>query len=143
MANRVIRYKRDRANDYRPHKDGSGSFSAFAVSEQIRKPVRAGAELVIGIARGISPGGPGGTYAGSFEIGRKRTIWFKPITGPLQRRAIVEVINTDPKAAAIEFGSGRPSVGASKGKGRPQGGSNRAYRVLMKAGGRVGDFSGG
>lgn len=143
MATKRAKYKRDRANDYRPHSDGSGSFSAFAVSEQIRKPVKQGAELVIGIARGMSPGGPGGTYANSFEIGRARTFWFKPKSGPLQRRAVVEVINTDPKAAAIEFGSGGQGEGASAGGARPQGGSNRAYRVLMRAGGRVGSPAGG
>lgn len=135
-------YKRDRANDYRRHADGTESFSAFAVSEQIRKPTIQGAEMVAGIARGIAPKFGGG-YARSFKIGRTRTIWFKPKQGPLQRRAVVEVINDDPKAVAMEFGSGPSSVGGSAGGARPQGGSNPAFRVLMRAGKRVGDFHGG
>lgn len=137
-----IRYKRDRANDYRRHADGSGSFSEFAVSEQIRKPTKQGAELAMGIMRGIAPKGSG-DYSTSFAIGRARTIWFKPKGGPLQRRAVVEIINTSPDAAAIEFGSGRASEGKSAGKPRPQGGSNKPFRVMMRGASRVGDFSGG
>lgn len=141
MSERVARYRRDKANDYRPHDDGSGSFSAFAVSEQIREPVKLGARAVIGIARSLAPKG-GGRYASSFEIGRERTFWFKPRSGPLQRRAQVEVINTAPYAVAIEFGSGESSEGDTAGEARPQGGWNRPYRVLGRAGARVGDFHG-
>lgn len=138
---KLIRYVRDKANDYKPHSDGSGSFSSFAVSEQIREPTREGADDIMGIARGISPKGSG-EYSRSFRIGRNRTFWFKPQNGPLQRRALVEVINTSDKAPAIEFGSGAPSVGDSAGAKRPQGGNNRSFRVLGRAAARVGDFHG-
>ena len=138
---KIARYVRDKANDYRPHSDGSGSFSSFAVSEQIRRPTREGAELIAGIARGMAPK-KSGNYSRSFAIGRNRTFWFKPRNGPLQRRAVVEVINTADDAAAIEFGSGKPSIGKSTGQDRPQGGNNRAFRILGRAAARVGDFHG-
>jgi hypothetical protein len=136
---KIARYVRDRANDYTRHSDGSQSFSAFAISDQIREPCKQAADLVIGIARGIAPK-KSGDYAASFGIGPKQAFWFKPIEGPLQLRAVVEVVNTSDKAPAVEFGSGEPSVGESSGDPREQGGSNRAFRVLGRAAARVGDF---
>lgn len=138
---KIIRYKRDKANDFKPHEDGSLPFSSFAISEQIRKPTRQGAELIAGIARGIAPKGSG-AYSTSFRIGKAKRFMFKPRSGPLQPRAVVEVVNTDEKAAAIEFGSGQPSVGDAAGDPRPQGGSNQPFRVLGRAAARVGDFHG-
>jgi hypothetical protein len=127
---KIARYVRDKANDYRRHSDGSHSFSAFAVSEQIREPVKQAADQVIGIARGIGPK-KSGNYISSFGIGTKRTFWFKPKDGPLQLAA---------NAAAIEWGSGVPNTGATPDIERPQGGNNQPFRVLGRAGARVGDF---
>lgn len=133
---RIVTYRRDRPNDYKPHTDGSGSMSSFVISDQIRDPLLSAGRLIIGIARGIAPKKTG-TYANSFAIGKKTTFMFKPAGEPLQRRAVVEVINTDDKAVAMEFGSGE---GSTDFEYRPQGGGNLPYRVLGRAGARVGDF---
>lgn len=136
---KIAHYRRDRANDFKPHSDGSESFSSFAVSDQIRRPVRLAAAQVVGIARGIAPK-KSGRYALSFEIGKAKEFMFKPRNGPLQRRAVIEVINTDPKAVAMEFGSGE---GSTDGEYRPQGGGNLPFRTLGRAGARVGDYHSG
>ena len=141
MARGLVWYKRDRPNDYKPHDDGSLSFSSFAISDKIRRPCVLAGYQVIGIARGLAPK-ESGDYAGSFKLGKAKTFMYKPRGFPRQRRALVEVINTSPKAPAIEFGSGPPSEGDSAGEARPQGGSNQVFRVLGRAGAKVGDLSG-
>jgi hypothetical protein len=133
---RLIRYRRDKPNDFRPHTDGSLSMSSFVISGQIRHPCLQAAAEVIGIAKSIAPK-KSGTYARSFGIGPAKKFWFKPVGEPLQLRAVVEVVNTDDKAVAMEFGSGE---GSTDGEYRPQGGGNLPYRVLGRAGGKVGDF---
>lgn len=136
---KIARYVRDRPNDFTRHSDGSQSMSAFVISDQIRNPCKQAADLIIGIARGISPQ-KSGDYRDSFGIGPKQAFWFKPADGPLQLRAVVEVVNTSDKAPAIEFGSGRPNEGQSPDIPREQGGSNRPFRILGRAAARVGDF---
>ena len=136
---KLIRYRRDKPNDFTPHTDGSLPMSAFVISGQIRHPCLQAAAEVIGIAKSIAPT-KSGTYANAFGIGPDKKFWFKPVGEPLQLRAVVEVVNTDTKAVAIEFGSGEQSVGDSAGDERPQGGWNKPYRVLGRAGAKVGDF---
>lgn len=133
---KIIRYVRDRPNDFRPHDDGSLPMSAFVVSDKIRRPCLQAAHHLIGIARGLAPK-KSGAYSESFGIGPAKEFMFKPAGEPLQRRAVVEVVNTDDKAVAMEFGSGE---GSTDGEYRPQGGGNLPYRVLGRAAARVGDF---
>jgi len=135
----LIRYRRDRANDFRRHSDGSAPMSSFVISNQIRRPCVEAAYAVIGIAQGLAPKGSG-AYAALFGIGKRERFMFKPAGEPLQPRAVAEVINTDDKAPAIEWGSGQANDGASPDTDRPQGGSNQPFRVLGRAGARVGDF---
>jgi hypothetical protein len=138
MAEKVIRYKADKPGDFRPHEDGSGSFSSFAVSSQMRKPlVRAGHDIVA-IAKTIVPpsGDPrNGHYNDHFAV--HSTYDLKLKTGP---RAVAEVTNDYWTAPALEFGSGDPSIGDSAGEERPQGGWNKPKRPLGKAGGMIGDW---
>ena len=137
---KIARYVRDRPNDFAPHSDGSGSMSSFVISSQIRRPVMLAALEVIGIAKAMAPK-ESGEYSRSFAIGQRRKMFmFKPEGEPLQPRALVEVINTAESAPAIEFGSGKRSVGDSAGDPRPQGGGNKPFRILGRAGARVGDF---
>jgi hypothetical protein len=145
MAERpAVDYRADKVNDFRPHSDGTGSFSAFAVSPQLRKPLVSAAFEVIAIAKAIAPRGPGRPghrpYADSFAVNKARATYLKPKRGPRQGRAVATVINDADNAVPMEFGSGDPSVGLSAGADRPQGGWNKPYRVLGKAGGRVGDW---
>lgn len=140
MPDNIATYRRDRPNDFRRHSDGSAPFSSFAVSDQLRRPTLQLAHVIVTIARRIAPRHTG-EYAASFAINtRTKEFVFKPRGYPRQRRAVVEVINTDEKAAAIEFGSGEPSVGDSSGESRPQGGFNTNFRVLGRAAAKVGDF---
>lgn len=139
----IVTYKQDKVNDFRPHADGSGSFSSFAISAQLRKPlVRAGYN-VIGIARGLvvpSDDERDGHYRDKFSIDNsQKTILFKPRGGPRAPRAVAVVQNTAKNAAALEFGSGDESVG-TPGIKRPQGGWNNMKRPLGRAGGKVGDW---
>jgi hypothetical protein len=138
-ANALVYYQRDKVNSYKMHEDGSYPMSAFVESDKIRRPCLQAAYQVIGIARGLAPKNRG-RYASSFGIGKRKVFLFKPAGEPRQRRAVVEVINTDPAAGAIEWGSGRPNEGASPGEPRPQGGSNQPFRVLGRAAAKVGDF---
>jgi hypothetical protein len=133
---KLIWYRRDRPNDFTPHSDGSLPMSAFVKSGQARHPALQAAGDVIRIAKSIAPK-KSGDYAGSFGIGPAKEFWFKPHGEPLQLRAVVEVVNTDDKAVAMEFGSGE---GSTDQEYRPQGGGNHAYRVLGKAAGMVGDY---
>jgi hypothetical protein len=110
--------------------------SSFVISGQIRHPCLVAAGELIGIAQNIAPK-KSGTYSRAFRVGPKKKFWFKPHGEPLQLRAVVEVENTDDKAVAMEFGSGE---GSTDGEYRPQGGGNLPYRVLGRAGARIGDF---
>jgi hypothetical protein len=136
---KLIRYRRDRPNDFTPHSDGSLPMSAFVKSAQARHPALQAAGDVIRIAKGLAPKGSG-NYAGSFGIGPAKEFWFKPHGEPLQLRAVAEVTNSAESAPAIEWGSGLSNDGASPETTRPQGGSNKPFRVLGRAGARVGDY---
>jgi len=141
MAN-VIRYRPDKVNDFRPHDDGTGSFSAFAVSPQMRKPLVRAAYDIIAIAKTLvsrSGDARDGHYADKFAVNKGRAMYFKPKSGPRQPRAVATIINDAKNAAALEFGSGDESVG-TPGVDRPQGGWNRIMRPLGRAGGRIGDW---
>lgn len=138
------RYVPDRPGDYRPHKDGSGSFSSFAVSEQIRKPLKRAAFDIIALAKADptvtrSTDERDGHYVDHFSINEAHGTYIKTRFGRVPR-AVVEVINDAKNAVAVEFGSGESSVGDSAGEGRPQGGWNKQKRPLGRAASRIGDF---
>lgn len=136
---RLVRYRPDKVNDFKPHEDGTGSFSSFLLSEQIRKPLNAAAKVVVAIATATAPS-RSGDYASRFKVDETATIMFKPKGGKRHPRAIALVTNDSDHAAALEFGSGGRSVGTSSGQPRPQGGSNEPYRTLGRAAGKVGDW---
>lgn len=136
---RVMRYVRDKPNDFTPHSDGSLPMSAFVKSAQIRHPCLQAAGDVIRIAQGLAPKGSG-EYAAAFGVGPTKEFWFKPAGEPLQLRAVAEVTNSSDKAPAIEWGSGAANDGSPGTTDRPQGGSNKPFRVLGRAGAKVGDF---
>ena len=143
MTERVVRYRPDKVNDFRPHDDGTGSFSAFAVSAQMRKPLVRAAYDIIAIAKTLVPPSSDsrdGHYRDKFAVNAARATYFKPRRGPRQGRAVAVVINDAKNAVPVEFGSGDPSVGLSAGMDRPQGGWNKPMRPLGRAGGRVGDW---
>jgi hypothetical protein len=138
-----IEYKPDRVNDYRPHSDGTGSFSSFAVSAQLRKPLVRASYDIIAIAKALVPPSEdprNGHYSDHFAVNKARATYLKPKRGPRQGRAVAIIVNDYPTAPAMEFGSGDPSVGLSAGAEREQGGWNKPKRPLGRAGGRVGQW---
>jgi hypothetical protein len=140
MSKQVARYRPDKPGDFRPHSDGSGSFSEFTVSPQIRKPLLSAAYEIIAIAKSLVPRSSdprGGHYNDHFSINAVTGTYVGKRRSP---RAVVEVINDHPNAPAVEFGSGDPSVGISAGIDRPQGGWNKPKRPLGRAAGQVGDW---
>ena len=137
-----VTYKPDRPGDFTPHSDGSGSFSAFAVSDQMRKPLRRAAFEIIAIAKTVVPrssDGRDGHYMDHFAINEAHGTYVGKSRSP---RAVVEVTNDAKNAVAVEFGSGEPSLGDSSGQGREQGGWNRAMRPLGRAAALIGDYHG-
>ena len=135
---RRAEYVPDEAYDFTPHSDGSGSFSSFATSKQMRRPLLRAAYDIIAIAKTFVPRSSddrGGHYQDHFAA--HSTYDVKMPRGP---RAVAEVTNDHRTAAAMEFGSGDPSTGLSKGEERPQGGWNKPKRPLGRAAGRVGDW---
>ena len=135
---KVIRYKPDKPGDFTPHDDGSGSFSTFAVSPQMRKPLMRAAYEIIAIAKTFVPRSTdprGGHYQDHFAAHSTYDVKVGGIP-----RAAAEVTNDYVTAAAMEFGSGDPSIGSSAGEDRPQGGWNKPKRPLGRAAGRVGDW---
>lgn len=136
----IARYKPDKPGDFKPHSDGSGSFSEFTVSPQIRKPLLSAGFEIIAIAKAIvgrSNDPRGGHYSDHFSINSVTGTYVGRRRSP---RAVVEIINDHDSAAAVEFGSGDPSVGDSAGEDRPQGGWNKPKRPLGRAAGQVGDW---
>jgi hypothetical protein len=134
-------YKPDKANDYRPHSDGSGSFSSFAVSPQMRKPLVRAAYDIIAIAKadvGRSGDDRNGHYVDGFSVDEVQAAYIKPKRGPRQARAVAEVQNDYWTAPAMEFGSGDPAIGSSAGEERPQGGWNKPKRPLGRAASKIG-----
>lgn len=112
-------------------------FGAFAVSPRVQGLVLKVARDGAIIAKMLSPKGegPGPHYRDQFD-----TRPGKPLKIDGLPRATAEIINRDPKAAAVEFGSGEGSIGESGGEERPQGGHSPARRVLGKTGMMLGDF---
>ena len=120
---------------YEPTHYGRNNFAGFMLSEQIRLPLRGIAHEIIAVAKGFVPPSDdprNGHYSEHFStvdgtefIATKREVRTV--------RAVVYVENDAPSAAAMEFGSGAPSVGTSKGQPRKQGGSNQQKRPLGRA----------
>ena len=136
---KMIRYKADRPGDFKPHLDGSGSFSSFAVSPQMRKPLVRASFDIIAIAKSIvgRSGDPrNGHYSDHFSVNEAAGLVSKRL-GP---RAVAEVINDHDNAPALEYGSGDPSIGESAGLARPPGGWNKPKRPLGRAAGKVGNW---
>lgn len=143
MGKRLV-YKPDKANDFRPHSDGSESFSAFAVSSQMRKPLLVAAFEIIGLAKadvGRSQDDRNGHYSDGFSVNEVQAAYVKPKRGPRQARAVAEIQNDYWTAPAMEFGSGDPSIGLSSGEDRPQGGWNKPKRPLGRAASKIGDWN--
>ena len=137
---RLVRYRPDKINDFKPHSDGTGSFSSFLLSEQIQKPLMsAGRNVVAVAAHGPHEFNDGGDYVKHFDV-EHAVIQFKAKGQKRHPRAIALVTNDSDHAAAIEFGSGRTNEGQSPGKPRPQGGGNVPYRILGRAAGKIGDW---
>lgn len=116
-------------------------FGAFCLSPRMQGlMMKVGRDTAI-LARMLSPegpeqdGDPKPRYKDSFIV-----IPGKPLKIEGLSRVTSLVGNTAPHSAAIEFGSGEPSLGDTSGEGRPQHGYNKPYRVLGKAGRIMGDF---
>ena len=133
-----IRYREDKPGKVTPY-PGSPylPFGAFALSSRMQgltlKIARDGAL----IAKMLSPKGEGSGphYRDQFATKPGEIVTIDGLP-----RVTSEIVNNDPKAAAVEFGSGEGSVGDSSGEGRPQGGHSPAHRVLGKTGRILGDF---
>lgn len=142
---RALRYSPDKAGDFRPHSDGSLPFSAFAVSNQIRKPLRTAAVAIVALAKADPQVAPSddprdGHYVDHFSINEVHATYVKTKRDGRTPRSVVEVINDAKNSVAVEFGSGGQSVGDSAGQPRPQGGWNKQKRPLGRAAGKIGDF---
>ena len=137
---RLVYYREDKINDFKPHSDGTRSFSTFLVSEQMAKPLRSAAHDVVAIAsHGPHEFDDHGDYVRHFDV-EHTIIMFKAKGQKRHPRGIALVTNDSDHAAAIEFGSGRTNEGQSPGRPRPQGGGNVPYRVLGRAAGKIGDY---
>lgn len=144
MAARTLRYVADKPGQIKPNKESPGlaPFGAFALSPRIQKlTIRIGMEVAALAGTLVEHKGERSAdkpYAASFKVipGVIVTIDGLP-------RVTSNVWNSSDHAAALEFGSGEPSVGESTGESRPQGGYNEAQRPLGRAGAMIGDFHGG
>lgn len=139
---RTLRYVADKPGRETPYPESRGMqpFAAFAVSPRIQKLALRIGKDVKAVAKAISPEGDdprGPKYRDSFIVVPGKPLKIKGLL-----RATALVGNTAPQAAAIEFGSGEPSQGDTQGQGRPQHGYNYSYRVLGRAGSRIGEFRG-
>jgi hypothetical protein len=140
---RALRYVQDKPGQKTPNRESPHlqPFGMFAVSPRIQALTIRIAKDVKAVAKSISPDGEEETgkpkYKDQFIVVPGKPLKIKGLS-----RATALVGNTDPKAAAIEFGSGDGSVGDSAGEGRPQGGSNQPFRVLGRAGAMIGEFRG-
>ena len=142
MAGRTLRYVQDKPGRTMPYPESRGMlpFGAFAVSPRIQKLTMRIGRDVKAVAKAISP-------ESEDERGPKYRDCFIVVPGrPLKIEGLARctslVGNTAAHAAAVEFGSGEPSVGETQGEGRPQHGYNYSYRVLGRAGSRIGEFRG-
>jgi len=125
---------------YEPTHYGETNFAGFMVSPQIRVPLHLVGRQIIEVAKGIVPPSDdprNGHYSEHFSTSDGTE--FVPTKRAVRsKRAVVYVENDSPSAAAMEFGSGAPSVGESKGQPRKQGGSNQQKRPLGRASAIVG-----
>lgn len=140
MTGRIVRAR------YRPDQPGRkapypGSpflpFGAFAVSPRVQGLAMQVARDIAVVAKALSPEGEDRregeqVYSESFF-----TVPGKPLKIDGLPRSTALVGNSDPKAPAMEFGSGEGSTDAEP---RPQGGGNLPFRVLGKAGRMFGDL---
>lgn len=140
MTVRRVIYKQDAPGRLAPY-PGSPylPFGAFCMSPRMQGLVNKVSRDGAIIARMLSPDGV------DKEGGVKyRDSFFVKVGKPLRIDGLLRVTsligNSDPKAPAIEFGSGKASVGDSADVERPQGGSNEPFRVLGKVGRILGDF---
>jgi hypothetical protein len=124
---------------------GFEHFGRFMVSDQIRKPLRRAAIDIIAVAKVMVPRSKDerdGHYTDKFSIQGEglETLVFDSRVGKMNRHAMVQISNHAKNAIAVEFGSGWPSKGTTKGAERKaeQGGWNKAMRPLGRAGRKVG-----
>jgi hypothetical protein len=109
----------------------------------MRHPLLQASAEIIALAKadvGYSEDERNGHYIDHFKVGPARKMLFKPKRFPAALRATVEIENDYWTAAAMEFGSGEPSVGLSSGDERQQGGWNTPKRPLGRAASKVGDW---
>ena len=136
-----ITYKQDAPGRTAPY-PGSPylPFGAFVMSPRMQGLVNKISRDVAVIARMLSPESEDERedkprYKDSFG-----TAVGKPVKIDGLTRVSGLVFNTSPQAPAVEFGSGSESIGDAAGEDRPQGGYNKPFRVLGKAGRIMGDF---
>lgn len=133
-----------------------GTFGQFMVSDQMRRPTVAAAVDIVAIAKAsvtTKSGGPrsddprSGTpdkphYVDAFSIQSigLQTLVFDSRAGKMNPHVLVQISNHAENAIPMEFGSGWPSRGRTKGRERieEQGGWNKAKRPLGRAGRKVG-----
>jgi len=137
----AVRYKQDAPGRTAPYpKSPYLPFSRFCTSARVQGLALKVAGDIAVFAKAISP-------ESETEVEEGERYKDKFITKPGKHmkidglnRATALVGNTAAHAAAVEFGSGEPSVGDTSGETRPQGGYNYAYRVLGRAGRAFGDW---
>ena len=139
---RIVRYVPDKP-EARGNRDGFFLIGDFAVSAQARQPCVMAAYDVIAIAKSIigrSDDDRNGHYADKFRVNHANyAAKIKTRYGHVPH-AIAEIVNDSDSAPAVEFGSGKPSVGDSSGETRVQGGYNKPKRALGRAASKIGDF---
>lgn len=116
-----------------------GTFGQFMVSGQMRKPVFRAAVDIVAIAKTLVPRSADerdGHYTDKFAI---HSAGLQTVVGKRRTpRVMVQISNSAKNAVAMEFGSGEPATGPSKGQEREQGGWNKAKRPLGRAGLKIG-----
>lgn len=139
MTVRRVQYKADKPGRVTPY-PGSPflPFGAFCISPRIQGlTLKIGRDVATLAKMFVKPSDDerNGHYRDKFIVVPGAPLKIQGLT-----RATALVGNTSPSAAAVEFGSGEPSVGDSAGDGRPQGGYSAPKRPLGKAGMMIGDF---
>lgn len=135
-----ITYRADKPGKKTPYYQSKGMlpFGAFCVSPRVQGLVLKIGRDTATLAKMFVPPSDderNGHYRDKFVVTPGKLLKIEGL-----ERATSLVGNTSPSAAAVEFGSGEPSVGDSSGESRPQGGYNVAKRPLGKAGRMMGDF---
>lgn len=143
---RVLRYVQDKPGQLTPNKESPHlkPFGAFALSGRMQKlTIRIGKDVAALAGTLVEHKSEdqrqkGKAYADSFKVVPGEIVVIDGLP-----RVTSDVVNTADHSAALEFGSGEPSVGDTAGEGREQGGYNEAQRPLGRAGAIIGEFSGG